>query len=145
MAEITNPTTPNATNNGAEDVNPNLAVEMLTKKVLITRIRAINPNIKGLSRELKKDLLKIYEELTGNPILRYQRLVYENRYLKKTNAILEGNLLWAHRGETRLQIERNQIKNKNLKAKEKLMDIVMLIMDLSADESINEGAVNHGP
>ena len=147
MAEITKPTTPNATKNGAEDVIPTPTVEKLTKKVLITRIRAINPNIKGLNREPKKDLLKIYEELTGHPNVREERLVCENKYLKETNEKLEWNLLLAHRWAARLDkdhkrllSERNQINRKNFKAKEKLMDIVMLIMDLSADESINEGA-----
>ena len=154
MAEITNPTTPNSTKattnaatNGAEDVIPTPTVEKLTKKVLITRIRAINPNIKGLNREPKKDLLKIYEELTGHPNVREERLVCENKYLKETNEKLEWNLLLAHRwaayldkDHKKLLSERNEINRKNYKAKEKLMDITMLIMDLSADESINEGA-----
>ena len=124
----------------------------ITRATLIDDIKNIDPNIKGLTNKRKDELLRIYENLIGNPDTECQKLIKENEILKKKlKEEREEINYWRATSYNKLQEicdlreEIRILKQKPnatplKKAKDQLVNVVELIDDLAKDDHLNTEA-----
>ena len=123
----------------AEFSNPNASAKKITRDVLIADIRTIDPNITGISRLSKLELLRIYDEITDDPNIRLQRVIKENELLKES---LHVNISYRTKYAYMYSIiQRDLLKQERcvVKTNDKLVEFTNLIMRLSSDGTLNDG------